>query len=119
MEGCRVLIVGNSLFAEGVEIMIRACGSVGVDCLPTIDMAVQMIDQQPPDVLILADVDVINLVGNTPFLPICPDIPVICMDHQSQLLKLITSTNVNARLPDLVNALKLLKTNKLQNGGKQ
>lgn len=110
MEGIFVFLVGSSLFADNVAHMLRESDTVSqVKCFPSISDALDSIDTKPPDVLIFADVDTTILVGNTPFLPICPDIPVICTDHQSNILKLITSTHVSARLPDLVNAVTTLK----------
>lgn len=113
MEGIRVFLVGSSLFADSVAQMLRESETViQVDCFSLIAEALHNIDAEPPDVLIFADVDTTIFVGDTPFLPICPDIPVICTDHQSNLLKLITSTNINARLPDLINALTFINSNK-------
>lgn len=109
MEGIRIFVVGNSLFADNVAQLLRASETVKqVDCFPGIADALHAIEKTPPNVLIFADVDTTILVGNTPFLPICPDIPVICTDHQSNILKLITSTHVSARLADLVNAVSVL-----------
>lgn len=110
MEEIRVYVVGSSMFADNVAHMLRASEMLKqVDCFPTIADALYSIDSNPPHVLIFADVDTTMLVGDTPFLPICPDIPVICTDHQSDVLKLITSTHVTARLPDLVTAVTALK----------
>lgn len=106
MEGIRIYVVGSSLFADNVAHILRASETVKqVDCFPVIAEALHSIDTNPPHVLIFADVDATVLVGNTPFLPICPDIPVICTDHQSNMLKLITSIHVSAHLTDLVNAV--------------
>lgn len=109
MEGIRVFIVGNSLFADNVAHVLRASETVKyVDCFHTIVEAFYSIDTNPPHVLIFADVDTSMLVGNTPFLVICPDIPVIYTDHKSNILKLIITTHVSARLTDLVNAVTSL-----------
>ena len=110
MEGIRVYVVGSSMFANNVAHMLRASETVKqVVCFPTIADALHSIDTNPPHVLIFADVDTTMLVGDTPFLPICPDIPVICTDHESNILKLITTTQVSARLNDLVNAVTALR----------
>lgn len=115
MEGIRVCLVGNTLFADNVAQMLRGCEVVSqVDHFPSVPEAMHYIDSQPPNVLVLADVDATILVGDTPFLPICPDIPVICTDYQSNLLKLINTTHVSARLPDLINAVTTLKAAQAQ-----
>ncbi len=103
-------VVGSSLFADNVAHMLRASETVKqLDCFSSIAEALHSIDKHPPHVLVFVDVDTTMLVGDTPFLPICPEIPVICTDHQSNILKLITSTHVSARLPDLVNAVTALR----------
>jgi len=110
MEGIRIFLVGNGLFADNVAELLRASETVKqVDCFPGIAEALQSIAATPPHVLIFADMDTTMLVGNTPFLPICPEIPVICTDYQSNILKLITSTQVSANLADLVNAVAALR----------
>lgn len=110
MEGIRVYVVGSSLFADNVANILRASETVKqVDCFSSIAEALQSIDTKPPHVLVFVDVDTAMLVGDTPFLPICPDIPVICTDHANNILKLITTTHVSARLPDLINAVTTLK----------
>lgn len=115
MKGIHVFLVGSGLFAENVATMIRECGAVGrVDCFPSLEMTTQHIEKQPPDILIIADVDSTFLVGNIPTMPIWEDIPVIFTDHQSNILKLITSINLPARLPDLLDALTILKNSKVQ-----
>ena len=110
MEGIRVYVVGSNLFADSVAHMLRASETVKqVDCFSSIAEALPSIDSHPPHVLIFVDVDTTMLVGDTPFLLFCPDIPVICIDHESNILKLITTTHVSARLPDLVNAVTALR----------
>jgi hypothetical protein len=107
MEGIRVFLIGVSLFADTVAQLLRGCEMVGqVERFDSIPQALCSIDRRPPDLLILADVDTTLLVGDTPFLPICPDIPVICTDHESDILKLITTRHLSARLPDLIQAIR-------------
>ena len=110
MEGIRIFLVGNTLFAENVAQMLHACEVIEqIERFDELSDAMLPIENSPPDVLILADIDTVNLQGTTPFLPICPDIPVICTDHQSTFMKLITTRLVNARLPDLVKSITDVK----------
>jgi hypothetical protein len=110
MKHTRVCVVGNTLFAETVAQMLFDCETVNqLDCFPSMADAFGFIDGKLPDVLILVDIDTTVLVGDTPFLPICPDIPVICTSHDSTTLKLITTTHVSARLPELIDLVTSLK----------
>ena len=110
MEGMRLFIVGNTLFAENVAQMLLVCGMIEqIERFEALSDAILPIENSPPDVLILADVDTDNFQGDIPFLPICPDIPVICIDHQSTFMKLITTRLVNARLHDLVKSITDVK----------
>lgn len=111
MEGIRVFLIGVSLFADNMAHLLSGFEMVGqVERFDSIPEALDSIDRCPPDVLVLADIDNTFMVGDTPFLPICPDIPVICTDHNSDILKLITTRHLSARLPDLIQAIRLSTT---------
>lgn len=110
MKLTRVCVVGNTLFAENVVQMLVGCEAIGqLYNFPSMADAFHFVDNQPPDVLILVDIDTTVSAGNTPFLPICPDIPVICTAHDSTTLKLITTTHISARLPELIDLVTTLK----------
>lgn len=103
-------VVGSSLFADNVANILRTSETIKqVDSFSSIIEVLQSIDTQPPHVLVFVDMDTAMMVGDTPFLPICSDIPIICTDHESSILKLVTTTQVSARLPDLVNAVTALR----------
>jgi hypothetical protein len=117
MDGIRVFLVGNTLFAESVARLLQASGAFcAVERFETLPVAVAPIQLSPPDVLILADVNITTFRGDTPFLPICPDIPVICTDSDSTYLKLITTTYITASLSNLVGTITTVKKAPIING---
>ena len=117
MDGIRVFLVGNTLFAESVASMLQASGVFSaVERFETLPVAISSIQLSPPTVLILADVDTTTFRGDTPFLPICPDIPVICIDINSTNLKIITTAHVNASLENLIRTITTVKKAPIVNG---
>ena len=110
MEDICIFLVGTTLFAENVAQMLQTCDVVKqIEQFETLSAAILPIEKSPPNVLILADVDIAELQDVTPLLLICPDITVICTDHQSTLMKLITTRLVHASLPDLVKSITNVK----------
>ena len=110
MDGIRVFLVGNTLYAEGVAHMLQTSGIFSaVERFETLPDVISPIQRTPPDVLILADVESTPSGGDTPFLPICPDIPVICTDSDSTNLKLITTALVNASPNNLFRIITTVK----------
>lgn len=117
MDGIRVFLVGNTLFAESVELLLQTSGVFSaVERFETLPVAISSIQLSPPNVLILADVDTTTSKGDTPFLPICPDIPVICTDSNSAYLKIITTSHVNASLDNLIGTIIAGKKAPIING---
>lgn len=110
MEGIRIFLVGATLFAENVAQMLQTCEVFEqIELFETISAATLPIKNSPPDVLIFADIDISKLQEITPYLLICPDITVICTDHQSTLMRLITTRLVHASLSDLVKSINKVK----------
>jgi len=110
MEGIRIFLIGATLFAENVAQMLQTCDHFEqIELFETISAAAVPIKNSPPDVLILADIDDAQLQDITPYLWTCPDITVICADHQSTFMKLITTRLVHASLTDLVKAISNVK----------
>jgi len=117
MEGICVFLVGNTLFAESVAIMLQASEVFRtVERFETLSVAIAPIQFSPPDVLILADVDTITSKGDTSFLQICPDIPVICIDSDSTDMKLITTTHITASLSNLIGTITNVRKAQVING---
>ena len=117
MEGICVFLVGNTLFAESVAIMLQASEVFRtVERFETLPVAMEPIQFSPPDVLILADVDTITSKGDTSFLPIFLDIPVICIDSDSTYMKLITTTHITASLSNLTGTITNVKKAQVING---
>ena len=110
MEGIRIFLVGATLFAENVAQMLQTCDAVEqIDLFETISAATLPIKNSPPDVLILADIEDTQLQDITPYLLTCPDTTVICTDHQSTLMRLITTRLVRASLTDLFKSITNIK----------
>lgn len=110
MAGFCVFLVGNTYYADHVADMLRASGEVDqLELFGTIREAIQPIQDSPPNVLILVDVDALDLKGDTPFLPIRPEIPVIFTDIHNTTMKLITTTNISANRLDLLQTISAVK----------
>ena len=117
MDGIRVFLIGNTLFAESVARMLQASGVfTAVERFESLPVAVSPIQVSPPDVLILADVNTTTSKGDTPFMPICPDIPVICIDSDSTFMKLITTKHITASLSNLIGTITTVKNAPVING---
>ena len=115
MEGIRVFLIGNTLFAESVARMLQVSGAFNaVELFETLPVA--PIQVSTPDVLILADVDIAASDGDTSFLTICPDIPVICIASDSNYMKLITTTHITASLSNLIGTITNVKKAQVING---
>ena len=110
MSGFCVFLVGNTYYADYVADILRASGKIEhFELFETIPQTMERIHDVRPDVLVLVDMDTLNLNGDTTFLPICLDIPVICTDVQNTFMKLITTTNVNATSLDLIHIITSVK----------
>ena len=117
MEGIRVFLIGNTLFAESVARMLQVSGAFNaVELFETLPVAAAPIQISTPDVLILADVDIAASDGDTSFLTICPDIPVICIASDSNYMKLITTTHITASLSNLIGTITNVKKAQVING---
>jgi len=110
MEDICIFLVGTTLFAENIAQMLQTWDVVKqIEQFDTLAAAILPIKNSHPDVLILVDIDVTKLQDITPHLLICPDITVICTDHQSTLMRLITTRLVHASLTDLVKSITNVK----------
>lgn len=95
------------MVAEAIAQLLQESGWVErLTCFPSISAVLPWVDEQPPNLLFIADLEADFVVGSTPFLPMCPDVPVICLDMQGNLLKVVTTTHITARLPDMLVAVE-------------
>lgn len=117
MYGIRVFLIGNTLFAESVTILLQASGVFdAVERFETLLLAATLIQASPPDVLILADIDTAVFKGDMTFLLIYPDFPVICIDSGSNLMKIITTKHITADLNNLIGTISTVKNAPVING---
>jgi len=117
MVGFRVFLVGTTFFAESVTHLLRENGVFdAVERFETIPALMASIRFVPPDVLILADMDIAILQGDMSFFSFYPDIPVICIDSDSIYMKLITTTQITASLSNLIETITTVKKAPAING---
>jgi len=110
MDGIRVFLIGNTLLAESVAQMLQASGAFNaVERFETLSVVMASIQISPPDILILADVDTTASQGETSFLLIYPDIPVICIDSDNTYMKLITTIHIPASSSNLIETIATVK----------
>ena len=117
MEEIRVFLIGNTLFAESVTLLLQASKVFNaVERFETLLLAATLIQVSPPDVLILADMDTAVLKGDMAFLLIYPDFPVICIESDSNLMKIITTKHITADLTNLIGTISTVKNAPVTNG---
>lgn len=98
----RVLVIGNSLFAETLaQMLAHATGVVVVGTAPTLDTALPLIDSACPDVLILAACTS-HSDGISNVLISYPHLPILWADLDTNEVQLITSRSISARREDLL-----------------
>lgn len=114
MDGIRVFLIGSTLFAESVTLLLQASGVFNaVERFETLLLATTLIQVYPPDVLILADIDTAEFNGEMIFSPIYP---VICIDSDSNLMKIITTKHITADLNNLIGTISTVKNAPVTNG---
>ena len=113
-----MFLIGSTLFAESVTLLLQASGVFNaVERFETLLLATTLIQVSPPDVLILADIDTAEFNGEMIFSPIYPDFPVICIDSDSNLMKIITTKHKTADLNNLIGTISTVKNASVTNGG--
>lgn len=110
MESRRILIAGDSLFAEMLAQLLAhnpAVEVVGV--VPGLDACSQYLAQGSPDALIFTgklDEDNESLAR---FLATCPDLPVLCADLSANVVQVIVSQQIKVHSSnDLLDAITAL-----------
>jgi len=117
MDGIRVFLIGNTLLAESLTILLQASGVImDVERFETLLLAATLIQASPPDVLILADIDTEVFKSDMAFLLIFPDFPVICINSDSNLMKIITTKHITADLNNLFGTISTAKNAPVING---
>lgn len=109
MEMRRVLLVGDSLFAETLTRMLTQAGAVEViGSAPTPQAALALLKSQRPDVVVIAGAgeDASAVFGQ--FLAADPDLPLIRADLNAPDVQVITSQHIGARSSDLIAAITSL-----------
>ena len=110
MERRRVLLIGDSLFAEALTQMLAETAVDIVGCAPTIETALPLLKTEDPDAVLIAN------AGADPTLPaafgellaVYPDLPILCADLRANDIRVITSRRVGARRSDLLAAITAL-----------
>lgn len=111
MAARRVFVVGESLFAEALRGMLANSGLLAIaGVAPTADVARPLIEQDPPDVVILVGADAPSSAALGLFLTICPTVAVICTDLNTHTIHLFTGHAIGARFADLLDAIATLPT---------
>jgi hypothetical protein len=121
MQARRLIIVGDSLFADTLERILSVSAQVQViGTAPTPEAAFERIAETLPEAIIVAGAsdssDVVRRQNRmapaaqhwSQLLVLFPDIPLVRADLATESLLLITCKHVNARPAELIHALSEL-----------
>mgnify|MGYP001580345536 CR=1 FL=1 len=110
MEARRVLVVGDSLFAEALTQTLAKTAVEIVGSAPTPEAALALLKTKCPDAVIIAnasaDPTMPTVFGQ--FLAAYPDLPIICANLSANDIQVITSQRVGTRGSDLLAAITAL-----------
>jgi hypothetical protein len=102
----RVVIVGDSLFAETLaKILASAESATLAGVASTIEAASPLIEAARADAVIIAG------IGQLPFNDLFaahPDLPILCANLNTNTIQVITSKCISASAHDLLNTLATL-----------
>ncbi len=106
MEGCRVFIIGDSLFTETLaHLLANAAGVQLVGTAGSSEAAASLVNETRPQIIIVAD---LGRQVQDPFgslLALFPDTPLISADLNRDYVQVITSRRVSARRDDLLTTI--------------
>ncbi|MFN8491904.1 MAG: hypothetical protein U0350_30165 [Caldilineaceae bacterium] len=109
MDPHRVVIVGDSLFAETLTHMLTSSGAVVViGVVATVAEVLPLLQVQRPDAVIVAETAAVDHSLLGPLMAMAPDLSIIRANLNSDYVQVITSQRIGARLADLLAALMTL-----------
>lgn len=92
-----VYLIGESLIADTIaDFLIDSRLFARMTRFENLIVALNWIINEPPNLLFIVDLQSAFLIGNTPFLPMFSDIPVICLDVKLNSIKVVTTTELEA-----------------------
>jgi len=95
MAARRILIVGETLFAESLVRLLSGSQQVlVVGKLPSLDSLQAQVEASRPDAIIIAGVASPRDAGLSQFLAAYPQIPVICTDLGTNNIQVIQSQRI-------------------------
>ena len=110
MEARRVLVVGDSLFAEALTQTLAKTSVEIVGCAPTPEAALPLLKTKCPDAVIIAnasaDPTLPAVFGQ--FLAAYPDLPIICANFGVNAIQVVSSHQVGTHSSDLLAAISAL-----------
>lgn len=108
-ERHRILIVGDSLFAETLTQMLTGSGIVEVAGVSlTLGAALSWLQTQTPDVVIVAGPETGGPASVNPLLAANPDLSIIRADLNEDYVQIITSQRISAHRADLLATIQAL-----------
>ena len=109
VETRKIIVVGDSLFAETLAGVLASPGAVEViGSAPTPEAALFLLKAQCPDAVIVANAGEPLQAAFGQLLAAYPDLPLIRADLTANDVQVITSQNIGARSSDLLAALAAL-----------
>jgi DNA-binding NarL/FixJ family response regulator len=108
MKSRRVLIVGDSLFAETLTRMLREANADAIEVIgsaPTPAAALPLLKTHPADAVIVAGIGQTPVETLSQFMSEQPDLAIISADLNTHDVQVITHRRVAARRDDLIKVI--------------
>jgi len=98
METRRVLIVGDTLFAENLTQMLAQDATVQIaGSVSSLEEALPTLNSCPLDAVIVAGVDRLPEAALSQFLLVYPDVSILCTDLATNDVQVIVNQRLNVR----------------------
>jgi chemotaxis response regulator CheB len=108
-ETHRILLIGDSLFAESLTQLLSSSGTVTIaGAVATMQEALPLIEQCQPDAVVVADVAAPQRAHLAPLLEHYQDLPILCADLSTNYVLVITSRRIEAKRAGFLAALDAL-----------
>ena len=115
-ERRRILLIGDSIFAESLAQLLSQSEAVDLVCaVRSIEEALPHLAQAEADAVLIATTDEPSASFGL-LLDACPDLPVIQTDLQQNRVRLITNHPVGQRPADLLATIASLPTRRQTHG---
>jgi DNA-binding NarL/FixJ family response regulator len=105
----RILLIGDSLFAESLTQLLASSGEVTIiAAMATVNEALPLLESCRPDAVVVADVVAPHRSQLAPLLDLYEDLPILCTDLTTNYVLVVTSRRIEAQRAGFLAALAAL-----------